>query len=74
MKYDDDDEEELILSNEQVKLYMSGEEMQKLNIEGNKCMNVNIPDYNQLIGLAAMVDESQELEPGEIIWAKLSGE
>ena len=74
MKYDDGDEEELILLHEQIKFHISEEEMQKLNVRGIKCNDDEDPDYSQLVGLAATVDESQELEPGDIIWAKLTGE
>ena len=73
LKYEDGDEEELILSDEQIKFHISKDEMKKLNLRGNTCMTGDDPDYSQLIGLAATVDESRELEPGDIIWAKLTG-
>ena len=74
VKYEDGDAEELILSQEQIRFRISGEEMQKLNLKGKECMDDDDPDYSQLIGLAASVDESREHEPGDIIWAKLTGE
>ncbi|XP_057540933.1 histone H3-lysine(4) N-trimethyltransferase ATX1-like [Amaranthus tricolor] len=73
VKYEDGDAEELILSQEQIRFRISGEEMQKLNLKGKECMDDDDPDYSQLIGLAASVDESREHEPGDIIWAKLTG-
>ncbi|KAJ8422635.1 hypothetical protein Cgig2_028506 [Carnegiea gigantea] len=72
LKYEDGDEEELMVSDEQIKFHISKDEMKKLNLRGNTCMNGDDPDYSQLIGLAATVDESRELEPGDIIWAKLT--
>ncbi|KAK9668556.1 hypothetical protein RND81_13G068400 [Saponaria officinalis] len=71
--YEDGDAEELVLSDEQIKFYLSGEEMQKLNLKGHKFTADDDPDYSLLIGLAATVDESRELEAGDIIWAKLTG-
>ncbi|KAL2934052.1 Histone-lysine N-methyltransferase ATX2 [Bienertia sinuspersici] len=73
VKYEDGDEEELILSVEQIKFHISGEEMQSLNLTGKRSMDDDDPDYSLLMGLAASVDESRELEPGDIIWAKLTG-
>lgn len=74
IKYEDGDEEELILSQEQIKFHMSREEMQNLNLKGKEFTDDDDPDYSQLMGLAASVDESRDLEPGDIIWAKLTGE
>lgn len=73
IKYEDDDEEELILSHEQIKFYLSREEMHNLNLRGKEYTDDDDPDYSQLVGLAATVDESRDLEPGDIIWAKLTG-
>ncbi|KMT11027.1 hypothetical protein BVRB_5g112470 [Beta vulgaris subsp. vulgaris] len=73
LKYEDNDEEELILSFEQIKFHISGEEMMNLNFKGKEIKDDDDPDYSQLMGLAATVDESRELEPGDIIWAKLTG-
>lgn len=73
VKYEDGDEEELILSDEQIKFHLSGEEMQNLNLTGKRIMDDDDPDHSLLMALAASVDESRELEPGDIIWAKLTG-
>ncbi|XP_021733247.1 histone-lysine N-methyltransferase ATX1-like [Chenopodium quinoa] len=73
IKYEDGEEEELILSQEQIKFYMSREEMQNKNLKGKEYTADDDPDYSQLMGLAASVDESRDLEPGDIIWAKLTG-
>ncbi|XP_074264191.1 histone-lysine N-methyltransferase ATX2-like [Silene latifolia] len=73
VNYEDGDEEELDLSDEQVKFHVSREEMRKLNLKGHKLTSDDDPDYSLLIGLAATVDESRELEAGDIIWAKLTG-
>lgn len=74
VEYEDGDKEDLILSNEKVKFYISHEEMQHLNfscsansMDGDSC------DYNEMVVLAASLDDCQDLEPGDIIWAKLTG-
>lgn len=74
VEYEDGDKEELILSNEKVKFYISHEEMQRLNLSCSvKSMDGDVYDYNEMVVLAASLDDCQELEPGDIIWAKLTG-
>lgn len=64
----------MILSNERVKFYISQEEMESLNLSCSlKNMDSDVYDYNEMVVLAASLDDCQELEPGDIIWAKLTG-
>ncbi|CAI9117365.1 OLC1v1018743C1 [Oldenlandia corymbosa var. corymbosa] len=74
VKYEDGDDEELILSNEKTKFHISLEEMQlsKLRSSDN-CSDGDGIDVNELMVLAASLDDCGELEPGEVIWAKLTG-
>ena len=37
-----------------------------------RCLN-NVEGNDEMLVLAASLDDSQELEPGDIIWAKLTG-
>ncbi|XP_028759661.1 histone-lysine N-methyltransferase ATX2 [Neltuma alba] len=70
VKYEDGDEENLILSNEKIRFHVSREELKQLNLS-----SCNISDYDaeELLALAASLDNCQEFEPGEVVWAKLTG-
>lgn len=74
VKYEDGDEEDFILSNEKIKFYISQEEMDrlKLSVSANNTDNHGY-DYDEMVVLAATLDDCQEPEPGDIIWAKLTG-
>ncbi|XP_061968612.1 histone-lysine N-methyltransferase ATX2-like isoform X3 [Populus nigra] len=74
IEYEDGDKEDLMLSNEKVKFFISGEEMERLNL--SVCVKSTDGDrnyYNEMVVLAASLDDCQDLEPGDIIWAKLTG-
>ncbi|GAB4858033.1 Mn(2+) transporter atx2 [Ancistrocladus abbreviatus] len=74
VKYEDDDEEDLIIQQEKMKFYISQEEMVKLNLsQSSDSMDCDDLDSGELLVLAASLDDSRELEPGDIIWAKLTG-
>ncbi|XP_022150376.1 histone-lysine N-methyltransferase ATX2 isoform X2 [Momordica charantia] len=74
IEYEDGDKEDLILSNEKVKFYISGEEMQSLNLSfGVDSVDSDAYDYNEMLVLAASLDDCLEPEPGDIVWAKLTG-
>lgn len=48
--------------------------MESLNLSYSlKSMDNDVYDYNEMVVLAASLDDCQELEPGDIIWAKLTG-
>lgn len=63
VKYKDGDEEDIILSNEKIKFFVSPEEMQHLNLShgvGNsKTDNL---DINEMVVLAASLDDCHELD------------
>ncbi|KAJ4841207.1 hypothetical protein Tsubulata_043984 [Turnera subulata] len=74
VEYVDGDKEELILSNEKVKFCISREEMERLDLSLSvKNSDGDIYDYDEMVVLAASLDDCQDLEPGDIIWAKLTG-
>ncbi|XP_042459563.1 histone-lysine N-methyltransferase TRX1-like isoform X1 [Zingiber officinale] len=74
VKYVDDDVEHLILLNEKIKFHLSCVEMKDL------CLKCGVPNlekkglnYNELLALALNFHDCQGLEPGELVWAKLTG-
>ncbi|XP_015887157.3 histone-lysine N-methyltransferase ATX2 [Ziziphus jujuba] len=74
VEYVDGDKETLTLSNERIKFHISREEMESLNLTRSlKSMDTDVYDYNEMVVLAAILDDYEELEPGDIIWAKLTG-
>lgn len=74
MLYGDGDKEDVILSNEHVKFHISSEDILKLKLKCcNKIMDTDPIDVNELMALAATLDDSSEIDPGDIIWAKLTG-
>ncbi|XWS09310.1 hypothetical protein CRYUN_Cryun40dG0074500 [Craigia yunnanensis] len=74
LEYEDGDEEDLMLSNEKLKFQVSHDEMERLNLSFSvNDTNDDGYDYDEMVALAASLDDCQELEPGDIIWAKLTG-
>ncbi|KAJ9178448.1 hypothetical protein P3X46_010328 [Hevea brasiliensis] len=74
VEYEDGDKEDLILSNEKIKFFISREEMERLNLTFSiKNTDGDNYDYDEMVVLAAVLDDCQDLEPGDIIWAKLTG-
>lgn len=75
VKYDDGDEENLILSNENVKYHVSRDDMKRLKLSYAKVRDSNVSDYDveEMLALAASLDDCQDFEPGDIVWAKLTG-
>ncbi|KAK7273149.1 hypothetical protein RIF29_14196 [Crotalaria pallida] len=73
--YDDGDEENLILSKENVKFHISRDEMKRLNLSYAKVREGNVSEYDieEMLALAASLDDCQDFEPGDIVWAKLTG-
>ncbi|KAI4369781.1 hypothetical protein MLD38_018186 [Melastoma candidum] len=72
--YDDGDKEDLVLVNERVKFYVSHEEVKQLNLKYDvKGLDADLYDYDEMVALAASLDDCRELEPGDIVWAKLTG-
>ncbi|XP_031112629.1 histone-lysine N-methyltransferase ATX2-like isoform X1 [Ipomoea triloba] len=74
VKYTDGDEEHLILSNERVKFFVSAEEIKHLKLSRTDgSAETDGIDVNEMVVLAASLDDCEQLEPGDIIWAKLTG-
>ncbi|KAK8636897.1 hypothetical protein V6N13_064332 [Hibiscus sabdariffa] len=74
VEYEDGDKEDLMLSNEKLKFHVSHEEMECLNLSFSvNSTNDGCHDYDEMVVLAASRDDCQELEPGDVIWAKLTG-
>ncbi|KAK1400556.1 histone-lysine N-methyltransferase ATX2-like [Heracleum sosnowskyi] len=76
IKYKDGDEEHLILSNERISFYVSPQEMMQLQLSyGGPCPDSNNSDIDEIIDLAATLDDCCDLDPspGDIIWAKVTG-
>lgn len=74
VKYEDSDEEKLVLSNERIKFYISREGMESLKLScSHNSVDSDLYDYNEMVVLAASLNDCQEVEPGDIIWAKLTG-
>lgn len=74
VKYNDGDKEELILSSEKIKFYVSREDMQHLNLSLSvRSLDSDDIDYDEMVVLAASWNDCQDHEPGDIIWAKLTG-
>lgn len=48
--------------------------MQHLNLKyGTKSTDTDSLSYDEMVVLAAGWDDFQELDPGDIVWAKLTG-
>ncbi|CAN1170991.1 Histone-lysine N-methyltransferase ATX2 [Linum perenne] len=72
--YEDGDTEDLLLSKEKAKFYISREEMEQLNLSySTRSTNGGSQEYEEMVVLAASLDDCQDLEPGDLIWAKLTG-
>ncbi|KAK6914387.1 hypothetical protein RJ641_021708 [Dillenia turbinata] len=74
VKYDDGDQEDLIISNEKIKFHISKDEVESLNLNYSiKGTNNDGFDYSEMAILAASLDSCQDLGPGDVIWGKLTG-
>ncbi|GER40803.1 histone-lysine N-methyltransferase ATX1 [Striga asiatica] len=74
VKYEDEEEENLILSNERIKFHVSFEDTQRLKLKShNKKPDSDGIDVDEMMALAASLDDCQEIEIGDVIWAKLTG-
>lgn len=60
---------------EKIKFHISSEEMHRLNLKYDvSSMEKNGLNYNEMLALAASFDDCQDLEPGDLVWAKLTGD
>lgn len=59
--------------NEKIKFHVSPEEMECLDLKfGAPNADNNDLNYDEMLALAASSD-CQDLEPGDLVWAKLTG-
>ncbi|XP_047983094.1 histone-lysine N-methyltransferase ATX2-like isoform X1 [Salvia hispanica] len=75
LKYEDGEQEELVLSDERIKFYISSKEMQIMELKlCEKSSEADELDANEMMVLAATLDDDcEEIETGDLIWAKLTG-
>ncbi|XP_049370036.1 histone-lysine N-methyltransferase ATX2-like [Solanum verrucosum] len=74
VKYVDGDEEDLLLSNERIKFSVTLEEMNRLKLRPRDTSpETDVIGVDEMIVLAASLVDCEALEPGDIIWAKLTG-
>ncbi|KAL0740703.1 hypothetical protein Bca4012_082216 [Brassica carinata] len=74
VKYEDGSSEDLFLDREMIRFFVSREELEMLHLK--ICTNdvtVGVRDYDEMVVLAANLEDSQDFGPGDIVWAKLSG-
>ncbi|KAL8200017.1 hypothetical protein R6Q57_011356 [Mikania cordata] len=72
--YEDGDEELVILSKERIKFHVSPEEIKSLKLTCDlHCSETDDLDVSEMIILAANLDDCHDIEPGDIIWAKVTG-
>lgn len=72
MEYKDGEKETINFSEERMKFNISAAEMLQLNL---KCGSTNLEKnlHNELIGLAMNFHDCQDLDPGDVVWAKITG-
>ncbi|KAF3326010.1 histone-lysine N-methyltransferase ATX1-like protein [Carex littledalei] len=72
VEYKDGEKETINFSEERMKFNISAAEMLQLNL---KCGSTNLEKnlHNELIGLAMNFHDCQDLDPGDVVWAKITG-
>ncbi|XP_076954625.1 histone H3-lysine(4) N-trimethyltransferase ATX1-like [Bidens hawaiensis] len=74
VEYEDGDEEMVVLSKERIKFHVSAEEIKCLKLACDlHSSETDDLDVNEMIILAANLDDCHDIEPGDIIWAKVTG-
>lgn len=74
VEYEDGDDEWLNLSKERIKFNVSPDEIKSLELTCDlHCSETDDLDVNEMIVLAANLDDCHDIEPGDIIWAKITG-
>lgn len=64
----------MILSKERIKFHVSPDDIKRLGLTCDlHCSETDDLDVNEMIVLAANLDDCHDIEPGDIIWAKLTG-
>uniref|UniRef100_A0A0D9XB32 Histone-lysine N-methyltransferase n=1 Tax=Leersia perrieri TaxID=77586 RepID=A0A0D9XB32_9ORYZ len=72
VQYDDGESEDLNLTDERIKFSISSEEMKCRNLKFG-ISNVNKRGYDELLALAVSLHDYQGLDPGDLVWGKLTG-
>jgi hypothetical protein len=72
VKYDDGESEELGLADERIRFSISSEEMKSLNLKSG-ISNQDKKGYDELLALAISFHDYQSLDPGDLVWAKITG-
>ncbi|KAK3132501.1 hypothetical protein QOZ80_6AG0523000 [Eleusine coracana subsp. coracana] len=72
VKYEDGESEELGLSDERIKFSISSTEMKSLNLKFG-VSNQDKKGYEELLALAIGFHDYQSLDPGDLVWAKITG-
>ncbi|KAL6863720.1 hypothetical protein ACP4OV_016623 [Aristida adscensionis] len=72
VKYDDDESEDLTLSEERIKFSVSSEEMKCRNLKFG-VSNQDKKGHDELFALAVSFHDYQGLDPGDLVWAKITG-
>nr|GEW56356.1 histone-lysine N-methyltransferase ATX2-like isoform X1 [Tanacetum cinerariifolium] len=74
VEYEDSDEKLVTLSKELIKFHVSLEEIKCLRLTCDlHCSETDYLDVNEMILLTANLDDCHDIEPGDIIWDKLTG-
>ncbi|CAA6659821.1 unnamed protein product [Spirodela intermedia] len=69
--YKDGDIENLNIGKERIKFNISRSEMQQLNLKHSSEKDMMVND--EMLAMAAVLNDCQDLEPGDLVWAKLTG-
>ncbi|ONM53873.1 Histone-lysine N-methyltransferase ATX2 [Zea mays] len=72
VKYDDGEAEDLSLADERIKFFISSEEMKSLNLKLG-ISNQDKKGHDELLALAVSFHDYQGLDPGDLVWAKITG-
>nr|GEZ96128.1 PGR5-like protein 1A, chloroplastic [Tanacetum cinerariifolium] len=73
VEYEDSDEKLVTLSKELIKFHVSLEEIKCLRLTCDlHCSETDYLDVNEMILLTANLDDCHDIEPGDIIWDKLT--
>lgn len=72
VKYDDGEAEDLSLADERIKFSISSEEMKSLNLKFG-ISNLDKKGHDELLALAVSFHDYQGLDPGDLVWAKITG-
>ncbi|OEL35786.1 Histone-lysine N-methyltransferase ATX2 [Dichanthelium oligosanthes] len=72
VKYDDGEAEDLSLADERIKFSIASEEMKSLNLKFG-ISNQDKKGHDELLALAVSFHDYQGLDPGDLVWAKITG-